>query len=87
MSGKRLNKTYLMQLLENRYPGQTIDTLMVKAFREHGSERAAVEALGITAQAFNTWKYRLGLEKKMGGDSPLSKRRPHLRTRGNDNNI
>jgi hypothetical protein len=76
-----------MQLLENRYPGQTIDTLIVKAFREHGSERAAAEALGITAQAFNTWKYRLGLEKAIGADAQLSKRRPHLNTRRNGNDI
>ena len=87
MAGKRHGKTYLMQLIENRHSGQTIETLMIKAFREHGSERTAAEALGITAQAFNTWKYRLGLEKKMGGDSPLSKRRPNLKTRGNGNDI
>ena len=79
MSGKRLNKTYLMQLLENRYPGQTIDTLMVKAFREHGSERAAAEALGITAQAFNTWKYRLGLENKISHIASLKSRYPRTR--------
>jgi hypothetical protein len=79
MSGKRLNKTYLMQLLENRFPGQTIDTLMVKAFHEHGSERAAAEALGITAQAFNTWKYRLGLENKISHIASLKSR--YTRTR------
>jgi len=79
MSGKRLNKTYLMQLLENRYPGQTIDALMLKAFREHGSERAAAEALGITAQAFNTWKYRLGLESTISHIASLKSRYPRMR--------
>ena len=79
MSGKRLSKTYLMQLLENRYPGQTIDTLMVKAFREHGSERAAAEALGITAQAFNTWKYRLGLQDKISDTRTAKSNHPSTR--------
>ena len=65
MAGKRQSKTYLMQLLENRHPGYTIESLLVSAFQKHGSERAAAEALGITQQAFNTWKRRLGLENKL----------------------
>lgn len=65
MAGKKQSKTYLMQLLENRHPGHTIEALMVNAFRKHGSERAAAKALGITQQAFNTWKYRLELQGKI----------------------
>ena len=65
MTGKRLNKTYFMQLLENRHPGQTIESLMVKAFHEYGSETDAAEALGITQQTFSSWKYRLGLADRM----------------------
>jgi hypothetical protein len=70
MSGKRLNKTYLMQLLENRHPGYTIEALLVKAFREYGSEKEAAKALGITQQTFSTWKYRLRLEKTISSPAP-----------------
>lgn len=63
MSGKRLNKTYLMQLLENRHPGHTLETLMINALRDHGNERDAAAALGIAQQTFNAWKHRLGLKE------------------------
>jgi hypothetical protein len=62
---RRQPKTLLMQLLEERHPGQTIETLMLNAFREHRNERAAAETLGITQQTFNLWKFRLGLDQQM----------------------
>jgi hypothetical protein len=70
MSGKRLNKTYLMQLLENRHPGYTIEALLLKAFREHGNEKDAANALGITQQTFSSWKYRLDLQDLLARLSP-----------------
>ncbi|MBZ0280752.1 MAG: hypothetical protein K8L97_08415 [Anaerolineae bacterium] len=58
-------KTFLMQLVEHNYPGKTIEQIMIDAYREHGTERAAAAALGITQQSFNAWKFRLGLEDKL----------------------
>jgi hypothetical protein len=79
MAGKRLNKTYFMQLLENRHPGQTIEMLLIKAFREHGSEKDAAEALGITQQTFSSWKYRLGLQDKISEVRPVKSSSPITR--------
>ena len=55
-------KTYFMSLIEARHSGQTIEALIVNAFRAHGNERAAAQALGIPEQTFNSWKHRLGLQ-------------------------
>lgn len=74
MTGKRLNKTYFMQLLENRHPGYTIETLLLKAFHDYGSEKDAADALGITQQTFSSWKYRLNLETKISEISKTKKR-------------
>jgi hypothetical protein len=63
MTRKRQLKTFLMSLIETRHAGQTIEMLMVDAFRQHGTEQAASQALGITQQTFNAWKYRLNLEE------------------------
>lgn len=65
MAGKRRTKTFLMQLIESQHPGQTIESLMQRAFRETGTEREAAEVLGITQQVFNVWKYRLGLAENI----------------------
>lgn len=76
MARKRLDKTWLMQLVENRNNGQPIEQLMVERFHKHGSERRAAHSLGITQQAFNAWKYRLGLEEQIvysGASNPGSK--------------
>lgn len=62
---KRKPKTLLMLWIERDHPGNTIEQLMVDAFRERGSERAAAEAIGITQQSFNLWKFRLGLEDEI----------------------
>jgi hypothetical protein len=62
---RRPVKTLLMQLIEQRHPGQTIERLMLDAFAQHLNERDAADALGITQQAFNQWKFRLGLEEQM----------------------
>ncbi len=51
-----------MQLIERDHPGQRIEEIMLAAFRQHGSERAAARALGIRQQTYTLWKYRLGLE-------------------------
>lgn len=56
-------KTYFMSLIEARHSGQTIEALIVNAFRAHGNERAAAQALGIPQQTFNSWKHRLRLEE------------------------
>lgn len=58
----RQSKTYFMSLIEARHSGQAIETLIVNAFRTHGNERAAAQALGIPQQTFNSWKRRLGLQ-------------------------
>jgi hypothetical protein len=62
---RRQPKTLLMQLIEERHSGQTIETLMLNAFLEHRNERAAAETLGITQQTFNLWKFRLSLDQQM----------------------
>lgn len=79
MTGKRQGKTYLMRLVENRHPGQTIEALMVNAFRTHGREKEAANALGITQQTFNAWKYRLGLQDRFVEVAPAKAREPHKR--------
>jgi hypothetical protein len=65
MKRKSSLKTSLMQLIELRHQGESIEILMANALRKHGSERAAAETLGISQQAFNLWKYRLGLADKI----------------------
>lgn len=62
---RRQAKTLLMQLIEERHPGQTIESLMLDAFAQHLNERDAADALGITQQSFNQWKFRLGLDGQM----------------------
>jgi hypothetical protein len=57
---RRQTKTLMMMLIE-RDQGKSIEQLMVEAFRQHGTERGAADAIGITQQSFNVWKYRLGL--------------------------
>ena len=56
-------KTYFMSLIEARHSGQTIESLIVSAYRTHGNERAAAQALGIPQQTFNSWKRRLRLQE------------------------
>ena len=62
MAGKRKRKTFMMSLVEYQHDGKPIEDILVDAFRCHGTEREAAQALGITQQTFNQWKYRLGLE-------------------------
>jgi hypothetical protein len=62
---RRKAKTFLMQLIERDYPGKSIEDILLDAYNEHGTERAAAQALGITQQSFNAWKFRLGLENRM----------------------
>ena len=57
---KRPLKTLLMQLTERDH-GKNVEQLMLEAFQQHGTERGASNAIGITQQTFNVWKYRLGL--------------------------
>ena len=57
---KRPLKTLLMQLIERDH-GKNVEQLMIEAFQQHGTERGASNAIGITQQTFNVWKYRLGL--------------------------
>lgn len=57
---KRPLKTLLMQLIERDH-GKNVEQLMLEAFQQHGTEKAASQAIGITQQTFNVWKYRLGL--------------------------
>lgn len=64
MSHRRV-KTFLMQLIERDHPGKSIEQILVDAYCEHGTERAAAQALGITQQSFNAWKFRLGLDDVM----------------------
>jgi hypothetical protein len=49
-----------MQLIERDH-GKNVEQLMLEAFQQHGTEKAASQAIGITQQTFNVWKYRLGL--------------------------
>lgn len=62
---RRKPKTLLMLWIERDHHGKAIDRLMVEAFQEHGSERRAAQALGITQQSFNHWKFRLGLDREI----------------------
>jgi len=63
--GKRRAKTYLMQLLERDHANTPIDELMIEAYHEYGTERAAAQSLGVTQQLFNAWKFRLGIEEQL----------------------
>ena len=54
-------KTFLMRLIEHDHPGKTIEQILTDAYCRHGNERTAAEEIGITQQAFNAWKFRLGL--------------------------
>ncbi|MEQ8677142.1 MAG: hypothetical protein RLP44_08715 [Aggregatilineales bacterium] len=62
---QREPKTFLMRLIEYDYPGKTIEQIIIEAYREHGSERAAAAAMGITQQSFNAWKFRLGIADQL----------------------
>lgn len=62
---RRKAKTFLMQLIERDHPGQSIEQILLDAYCEYGTERAAAQALGITQQSFNAWKFRLGLDDVM----------------------
>lgn len=73
--GRRREKTYLMQLIERDHPGQSISDIMINAYVKHGTEKAAAEALGVTQQSFNSWKFRLGIEQDM-----LDRRSQHMET-------
>ncbi len=57
---RRQVKTLMMMLIE-REQGKSIEQLMLESFRQHGTERGAADAMGITQQSFNVWKYRLNL--------------------------
>ena len=58
-------KTALMQLVEMQHPGQSIDKILIDSYSTYGSEREAAKALGITQQAFNRWKFRLGIGEQI----------------------
>ena len=58
---KRHNKTVTMRLIELQHGRRSIEQIMIEAYRQQGSEQDAALALGISQQAFNSWKYRLGL--------------------------
>lgn len=62
---RRRGKTYYMQLVERDHADRPIEAIMIEAYHEYGSERAAAEALGIKQQVFNNWKYRLGIDDAM----------------------
>lgn len=57
---KRPLKTFLMQLIERDHR-QAVEQIMLQAFQQHGTEKEAADAIGITQQTFNVWKYGLGL--------------------------
>lgn len=59
---RRRKKTFLMQLIEHKHSGKSIEDIMIETYRDRGTERAAADALGITQQSFNSWKFRLGIE-------------------------
>jgi hypothetical protein len=59
-------KTPTMRLLEVIDPEERkINEIMLDAYRKTGSEAKAAHLLDITQQAFNGWKYRLGIEKQV----------------------
>jgi len=68
---RRQIKTYLMQLVERDHNDTPIQDIMIEAYHKYGTERAAAQALGITQQSFNAWKFRLGIEQYML-DAPQS---------------
>ena len=61
---KRPLKTLLMQLIERDH-GKAVEQIMLQAFQQHGTEKEAANAIGITQQPFNAWKYRLGLDDEI----------------------
>jgi hypothetical protein len=61
---KRPLKTLLMQLIERDH-GKNVEQLMLEAFQQYGTEKGASQAIGITQQSFNVWKYRLGLAEEI----------------------
>lgn len=62
---RRKIKTFMMLLIERDHPRMTIEQIMLRAFQECGTERAAAESIGITQQSFSAWKYRLGLDREI----------------------
>ncbi len=55
-----------MMVLELTDPEKRdIKQIMLDAYRATGSEASAAQSMGITQQAYNDWKYRLKLEKKI----------------------
>lgn len=60
-------KTSLMRLIERDYPGLTIEQIMLEAYRQGGTERAAADRIGITQQIFNAWKFRLAIDGQFNG--------------------
>ena len=66
MPRRRYHKTPMMQLLESKDPEKRdVSQIMLDAYRDTGSEAKAAQSMGVTQQAFNDWKYRLGLEKQV----------------------
>jgi len=66
MSQRRNLKTPTMLLLEARDPQQrSVSQIMLDAYRETGSEANAAMLMGITQQAYNTWKYRLNIARQI----------------------
>lgn len=63
-------KTPLMRLIERDHPGQTIEQIMLEAYRRCGTERAAADRLGVTQQTFNAWKFRLAIDGQFNGWHP-----------------
>ncbi len=68
---KRPLKTFLMQLIERDH-GKKVEQIMLEAFQQHGTERGASHAIGITQQTFNVWKYRLGLSDEIDSIRQIS---------------
>ena len=66
MARRRYRKTPTMLLLEARDTEQRdVAQIMLDAYQQTGSDASAAQSIGITQQAFNIWKYRLGLEKRI----------------------
>jgi hypothetical protein len=66
MNRRSNRKTPTMRLLEVIDPEERkINEIMLDAYRKTGSEAKAAHLLDITQQAFNDWKYRLGIERQV----------------------
>jgi hypothetical protein len=65
-----------MRLIERDYPGQTIEQIMLEAYRRCGTERAAADRLGVTQQTFNAWKFRLAIDEQFGLRASLAEQMP-----------